>query len=317
LQPKVSVVIPCFNSIQFIDETLNSVVKQTYPNIEIIVIDDGSTDGTLEYLQSIYGDKITVKKNSGKGACVARNFGYKISTGDIIQFLDADDLLSIDKIEKQVAFLVQKPNHISVCSTKHFNESPENGRVTDRDFMFSTNQPAEFLLNLYGAKGAFEMVQTSAWLTPRTRIEKAGLWDESLTKDQDGEFFCRVVMASEGVEYEPNVLNYYRKHPMGSNIANQNQRKHLQSQMDALNSKATVLKPFATTDAYQNAMALQYKFLAINAFPKHKDISEKAINISRSFGGSDYLPVLGGPIIELLKSKLGWKFAKSVHNWMH
>lgn len=313
----VSVIIPLFNSKIHLVQTVQSVLDQTYEDIEIIIIDDHSTDGSFELAKNIKSEKVILHKNSGKGACAARNFGYQLSSGNYIQFLDADDLLSIDKIEKQMVLLKEHPNHIAVCSTQHFSDDPKRGKITDKNFMFSTDKPSKFLLNLYGAKGDFEMVQTSAWLTPRKLIEKAGLWDENLSKDQDGEFFCRVVMASEGVLYEPNVINYYRKHTFGQNIANQRQLIHLQSQLNALNSKAKQLQSEKDSEDYKNAMALQYKFLAINAYPQFKDISEKAMKISNSYGGSDYVPVLGGRIIELLKITLGWKVAKSLGEEVH
>ncbi len=316
-ESKVSIIIPTFNSLKYIHETIESVLKQTYANIEIIIIDDGSTDGSWDYLKSLRIEHLLVVKNEGSGACAARNHGYKLSCGNYIQFLDSDDLLSPDKIEKQVALLDQNLDYIAVCSTKHFYDLPENGKITDTDFMFSTDQPSQFLLNLYGANGRFEMVQTSAWLTPRNVIDKAGIWNASLTKDQDGEFFCRVVMASKGVVYVPNVLNYYRKHVKGSNIANQVQRQQIESQLQAVNLKALVLSPQSDTSAYKSAMALQYKFIAINAYPQFKDISSAAMKISDSLGGSSYLPILGGRLIEFLKFTFGWKLAKSVKIWVN
>lgn len=317
MKSKVSVIIPSFNSRDHIAETLKSVCSQSYSNIEMIVIDDGSTDGSFDYLNNLKIPNLIVKTNRSKGACAARNYGYKLSSGDYIQYLDADDLLSKDKIEKQVLLLKPNPEHIAVCSTKHFYDIPENGTISDEPFMFSTCTPSDFLLNLYGANDAFEMVQTSAWLTPRVLIENAGPWDESLSKDQDGEFFCRVVMGSRGICYEPNVINYYRKHINGTNISGQRQRTHIESQLKALNSKANQLASLSHTEAYQKAMSLQYKFLAINAYPQFKDVSKAAIDISESLGGSDYVPVLGGRLIEFLKVTFGWKLAKFISFWMH
>lgn len=317
MRPKVSVILPCFNSINYIKETLDSVFNQSYSHLEIIVIDDGSTDGSYEYLMGLKNDNLTVKKNPKKGACAARNFGFKLSTGDFIQFLDADDLLSLDKIEKQVLLLQQDSDKIAVCGTKNFFDSPEVGAVIDLDFLYSTNSPAAFLLNLYGAKGILGMIQTNAWLTPRNSILKAGLWNETLLKDQDGEFFCRVVMASSGVLYEPNVINFYRQHIGGKNISSGKQRINVQSQLDALVSKENNLSIVKDTVEFKKAMALQYKFIAIEAWPEFKDISALTLQKSKDYGGSDYVPVLGGEIIELMKSLLGWKAAKSFKNWIH
>ena len=232
--------------------------------------------------------------------------------------MDADDLLSEHKIKKQLDLIKDADNCMAICSTCHFTDLPDNGTVTDRDFLNSTNKPKEFMLKLLGSDGAnFEMVQTSAWLTPRKCIDKAGLWDESLQKDQDGEFFCRVAAHCAGILYEPSVLNYYRKHRGKNNISNKKERAHLESQLRSLESKSVQLKSESHTLAYQNAMALQYKNLAIEAYPEYGDISKKALDRSKDFGASDYLPVLGGRMVELIKLTFGWKAAKQLKKWVN
>lgn len=302
----------------FLTETLVMLKNQSYQNIEVIVIDDGSSDGSLEYLKSLNWQNLIVKPNEGKGACAARNFGIKLAKGDYIQFLDADDLLKENKLELQVEALTNNKDSIAVCSTMHFFDSIDNGKITDEKFLYSTENPKEFLLNLYGADGvSHNMIQTSAWLTPKSLINKVGLWDEQLSKDQDGEYFCRVVARANKVMYTSNTLNYYRKHINGSNIGNQRKRIHLESQLKALHSKAQQFNGLENSKAYKNAMALQYKIIAIEAFPEHKDLSKKALHFCSTFGNSNYLPVLGGKIIEFIKYTLGWRAAKSVSYWVH
>jgi glycosyltransferase involved in cell wall biosynthesis len=311
MKARVSIIIPCYNALPFLKETLSSVFQQTYTNIEVLAIDDGSADGTLDYLKSLKQTNLKVYSNKGKGACAARNYGLKLAQGDFIQFLDADDLLSPAKIEEQVQLLKKNPNRVAVCSTVHFYEEPNQGKIVDQAFMFSTDQPHEFLLKLYGSDGLhYSMVGTNSWLTPKAIIETAGYWNESLSKDQDGEFFCRVLMASGGVVYTPNVLNYYRKHRSGTNIANKKERRHVDSQLAALKSKIKSLKAFEHSEAYKNAFALQYKLLAIDAYPEFREVYRQAWQQSQFFGGSSYLPVLGGRIVELIKTIFGWRFAK-------
>ena len=315
--PKVSIIIPCFNALPFIKTTLDRVLHQSYRNIEIIVVDDGSTDGTLNFLNTLDRSKLIVKSNKGKGACAARNYGLELATGDYIQFLDADDFFSSEKLDEQVKLLEPDKSKISVCNTVHFQNLPENGIITDSEFLYSTDNPTAFLLNLYGAKGEHSMVQTSAWLTPIELINKAGCWDESLHKDQDGEFYCRVVMQSKGIVYAPNSLNYYRKHSGGSNIANQKEKKYIESQLRALNSKKEQLSFASETEEFKNAFALQYKIIAINAYPQFKDIYQQSIETSKALGGSSYSPVLGGKLIEIVKFTFGWKFAKKFRQLLH
>ncbi len=313
----VSIIIPVFNSIAFIEETINSVLKQTHQSIEIIVIDDGSTDGSFEFISNLENEKLTLIKNPKKGACSARNHGLRLAKGEFIQFLDADDILSPNKLELQIAELKNDTKSIAVCSTKHFYDTIDSGVVTDREFLYTTEDTEVFLLNLYGGNGKQNMVQTSAWLTPKYLLDKLEPWDESLSKDQDGEYFCRVVTQANKVVYVPDVYNYYRKHIRGANIANQKQLKHLQSQLKALNSKSKQFRTQKGTELYNNAMALQYKIIAIDAYPESMMVYRAAIEKVNKFGGSTYEPVLGGRIVEVMKSIFGWKAARYFSVFIH
>jgi len=318
MKPLVSIIIPNFNSLKYIEETLNSVFNQTYDHIEIIIVDDGSTDGSFEYISALNNSNVKLFKNPGKGACAARNYGFSLVNGEYIQFLDSDDTLDTDKIKSQIDLLLDFPERVGVCSTKHFYEDKNKVVVTDTPFLFSTNKPQEFLLKLYGADGKHHnMVAQHAWLVPKHIIEKAGLWNENLVKDQDGEFFCRVVMASKGICYSENVFCYYRKNSQNVSISSGKTRSHLISQLRALDSKAKQLRGDGMTVAYKNAMSLQYKLIAINAYPEFKDLSKQALKSSHNYGGSDYVPVLGGRIIETIKRIFGWKIAKKVWHLVH
>ncbi|WP_228850347.1 glycosyltransferase family 2 protein [Aegicerativicinus sediminis] len=316
--PLVSVIIPIFNSKDFILDTLQSVIEQTYTYIEILIIDDGSIDGSLEMVQSIECENIRVFKNKGKGACAARNYGYALSKGDYIQFLDADDILSPDKIQKQVDALNGVIDKLAVCSTIHFRDEIQSGICTDSPYLISTDKPSEFFIRLWGGYDLPpNMVQTSAWLSPRKLIEKYGLWDINLYRDQDGEFFARLGLNSNGIVFVPGIKNYYRKHIDGHNIASGRQKKHLESNLDATFKKEGYLFARDNTRPAIKAMAIQYKNVAIEAWPRFKGVSNKALKESSRLGGSKYLPILGGKVIETIKNFLGWKIAKSVSYYGH
>ncbi|HEY0656892.1 MAG TPA: glycosyltransferase family A protein, partial [Pyrinomonadaceae bacterium] len=99
--PKVSVIIPNYNYAKYIAETIDSVLAQTYPNLEVIVVDDGSKDDSLKILRS-YGDKITVIEQKNQGVARARNIGTAYSNGEYIAFLDADDVWLPEKLARQM-----------------------------------------------------------------------------------------------------------------------------------------------------------------------------------------------------------------------
>ncbi|HCA58980.1 MAG TPA: hypothetical protein DEP46_13490, partial [Blastocatellia bacterium] len=101
MKPLVSAIIPNYNYARYVGEAVESALGQTYPNIEVIVVDDGSTDNSLEVLEQ-YRDRIKIIAQKNSGVCVARNRGVAESEGEYIAFLDADDVWLPEKIEKQV-----------------------------------------------------------------------------------------------------------------------------------------------------------------------------------------------------------------------
>src|ERR1039458_6206765 len=102
MMPFVSILIPAFNSQEWIEDTLRSAIAQTWPNKEIIVVDDGSTDRTLAIARQFESESVRVFTHKNQGAAAARNKAFSISRGDYIQWLDADDLLAPDKIARQM-----------------------------------------------------------------------------------------------------------------------------------------------------------------------------------------------------------------------
>lgn len=105
----VSIVIPAYNSAHFIRETLDACLAQTYPDTEIIVIDDGSTDDTVSIVQS-YGEKVRLIQQSNSGPAIARNTGIESAEGDYIQFCDSDDILYPTKIQRSMDLLLKHPD---------------------------------------------------------------------------------------------------------------------------------------------------------------------------------------------------------------
>ncbi|MDD4153813.1 MAG: glycosyltransferase family 2 protein [Bacilli bacterium] len=121
---KVSVVIPMHNSEKFIERTIFSALKQTYQNLEIIVIDDNSSDGCVEMVKKIADDRIFVYENkTNKGSAYCRNYGIEKATGTYIAFLDSDDVWLVDKIEKQVLFM--ETRNIDFSFTQYYDYGDE------------------------------------------------------------------------------------------------------------------------------------------------------------------------------------------------
>ncbi len=311
-KPLVSVIIPAFNAEKYIAETVKSVLSQTYPNIEVLIIDDGSTDNTFEVAQLYRAKNIKVFSQVNKGASAARNNGLKSAGGKYIQFLDADDFLSEDKIELQVELLEQYEGWIAVCNTVHFfdGEVPLSQPIKANPFLFSTDDPIEFLINLYGGNGKAGMIQPNAWLSPRPVIDKAGYWNEHISLDDDGEFFFRVLLASNGVAYCEKGVNYYRKFRKSNNLSSS---KSFDSRMGAFQAaciKCDALLTKTMDPRARKAMTYNFMEMAVVNYPMHREITRQALNKIKELGGTHYEPVVGGRLLEVVKRVFGWKAAR-------
>ena len=109
---------------QYIGETLKSVLRQTWPEIEVIVVDDGSQDGSIAEIEKFRGAGVTLLRQANSGAGAARNRALRTSNGDFVQFLDADDLIEVDKIERQMRRLVEFPRCVASAEWSRFYGSP-------------------------------------------------------------------------------------------------------------------------------------------------------------------------------------------------
>ena len=310
----VSIIIPCYNAERYISETLESALNQTWPHIEIVAVNDGSTDNTLQILQNYKQDNIIITNQSHKGASAARNHGLSLATGKYIQFLDADDLLSPHKIEKQVKILTQNPNKVAVCPTIHFFSKEEmnfKGNFDD-NFLYNTDSPTDFLINLYGGNGKGGMITVHAWLTPINLIKEAGPWNEALSLDDDGEFFCRVVLKSAGIRFTSDVYSYYRKYINGTNLSAQKNFTAFSSTYESFKSKLGHLLKATQESKAKKALARLFMELAVASYPQYISISEKALKQVKLLGGSDYVPVMGSRFLESIKNVFGWKVARYI-----
>jgi len=209
LRPLVSILIPAYNAERWLADTLRSAVAQTWDRKEIIVVDDGSTDHTLSVARSFASDLVGVFAHAHRGAAATRNTAYAKSRGDYIQWLDADDLLDSDKIALQIEAVGDSPNPKTLLSAEwgKFLHRPSRARFIPTGLWCDLSR-AEWLtrkmeLNAY--------MQTATWLVSRELTEEAGPWDTRLLGDDDGEYFCRVLMGSDGVRFVPGSRIYYRK----------------------------------------------------------------------------------------------------------
>lgn len=307
----VSILIPCYNAKQWIAETINSALAQTWQNKEIIVVDDGSTDDSLAIAQQFESPIVKVISQDNRGAGATRNRALKESQGDFIQYLDADDLLSPNKIESQIKILLNNLEKVAVCQTIHFFDGEDYKRKSTVDdlYLYNTDDPIEFLVRLYGGYGEGGMIQPNAYISPRSVIERAGIWEEFYSPDDDGEYFCRVVLASSGIRFSNQGINYYRKHINGNNLSKRNSRLALEGILRSLDLKAKYLLQKTNSERAKFALAKMYMCHGVNCYPSYKDLSLEAIQKAKLLGLHN-INYVGGRRGHFLSSLIGWKGAR-------
>jgi glycosyltransferase involved in cell wall biosynthesis len=320
--PLVSILIPAYNAAPWLDATIQSALAQTWSKIEVIVVDDGSKDESASVARRHESARVKVIESENQGSSAARNLALSAAQGAFIQYLDADDLLSADKVESQMQLVPSAPESALItCPIVYFDDgtAPESGR-RDPNLPYASDcdSPVEFLLRLFGERGRGGMIQTSQWLTPRPVADKAGPWDEGVSVDNDGEYFARIVLASSGVRYCARGCVFYRKHPGDSSLsaAWSNSEAKVRSGIKAVDVKAARLLGLTARERVSNALAKSYLDWAWMAYPKFPEASNDALAKARALAGADVVPVLSAKG-RTLQRLVGWKRARQLQSWWH
>jgi glycosyltransferase involved in cell wall biosynthesis len=213
----VSVIIPCHNGEPYLPECLGSLVGQKYRPIEVIIVDDGSTDATWQIIsefQRAKADGIVVKclRQSKQGAQRARNQACLMAGGEYFQFLDSDDVLCGGKLIAHVLAFKDNSQVDVVYGDGRFLINSREGSDPLKGRVISIGPSADMVESLL--KG--DWLPTFAYLSRRAVVQACGPWDENLPVLQDFEYFLR--MARKGCEfyYTPGMTGYYRKHSFAS-----------------------------------------------------------------------------------------------------
>lgn len=306
--PKVSVVISAYNAETYIAATLNSVLQQTWPNLEVIVVNDGSTDITFELCQTFKDERLKVISQENKGQDAALNNGYRHSTGDYIKFMDSDDLLNPVMVELQMATLDGAREHIAYGEwARFYNDEPDRADFTYLDY-WKDMLPLDFLT----ARPEGVMLQCGIMLIPRNIVEKAGLWDERLILFNDTEFFTRILLNSKGVKFSEGARLYYRS-AQPSSISAGRSRKYYESTFLATNLMADHLLAVEDSGRIRNLITNTYLSQYYTMYPHFPDLAaahEKQIALN----GPGSLRPDGGRIFKLLTIIVGWKMARRIQS---
>jgi glycosyltransferase involved in cell wall biosynthesis len=307
-QPLVSILIPAYNAEEWIAESLGSVLAQTWENKEIIVVDDGSKDRTVEVARQFENQGVRVIRQENKGAAAARNTAFSLSKGDYIQWLDADDLLAPDKISKQMELVRQGVGKRTALSGAYgiFMFRTHGTQFIPTELWCNRMSPAEWLVrkmsqNLY--------MQTATWLISRELTEAAGPWDTRLLGDDDGEYFCRVLMASDEVLFVPDARVFYRCFGYNT-LSYLGDTRKIEAHWLSMKLHIAYLRRLEQSKRV-NAACVQYLHnWLLSFYPEHTEIVNEAQQMATEMGGELGVPSLSWKY-RWIKQLFGWRTAKT------
>lgn len=279
--PKVSILIPFYNAQGVIGKTIESALNQTWPDTEVVLVDDGATDDSYKIASSYTSEKIRIFRQENKGACAARNYAFSQSTGDYIQYLDADDMLEADKIEKQLKALWKDPTKGAIASGKwagYYGENDIRSRALKiyRDY----ERPVDMLADMWCLD---EMMSPGVWLVPRSVIQKAGLWNESLHVNQDGEFFCRVLLNCKKIIFA-DCITYYRKGNQSSVSNSRFKPEKVKSLLDSFLLYEEHVEAFKNEECIRRGLADNYYYFIYTYYHLFPDLIKVAMDRVSALG---------------------------------
>ena len=311
MKPLVSILIPAYNAEETIAYTIQSAVTQTWRHKEIIVVDDGSRDRTAEIARRFASKGVTVVSTENQGLCGAVNHALRLSRGDYIQELDADDLLAPDKIERQLATQRKGESRRILLSSPwaRFYYRTRHARFVCNSLCQDLS-PMEWLLRKMGEN---LHMQNATWLVSRELVEAAGPWDTRLHYDQDGEYFCRVLLASEGTRFVPGTGIFYRA--SGSNsisyIGNSDKKK--ESLLLSMKLHIQYLRSLEESERVHKACLTYLQNQCIDFYPERPDILAELQSMATQLQGRLEVPHLRWKY-SWMKPMFGWKAAKWAQN---
>lgn len=200
----VSVIIPVYNRESTIKRAIDSVLNQTYRNIELIVVDDGSTDSTMNILRQVEGEKIIIIGQDHKGANAARNLGIENAKGEYIAFQDSDDEWMPEKLEKQIAYMIANEHEACYCA---FYMCGKDGHNIIPSNYLDKERLEKGLANVLKDGN---VVSTQTLVINQNIVAEIGMFDEDMPRLQDYEYVLRIIRKKQiGYVDEPLVRVHY------------------------------------------------------------------------------------------------------------
>lgn len=303
--PKVSVLIPCFNAGKVVGETLESVFNQTWPNVEVVVVNDGSGDDSGAVIRSFARPNLTLLDQPNRGQTAALNAALSAATGDFIQYLDADDLIDPDKIALQVGRLVESPSCVASSEWGRFYRAAMETRFAP-EVVWRDMDPLDWIAS--SRSDGLGMLFPALWLIPSGIARGVGPWMEDLTLNNDAEYFTRVLLASRRVLFCEGARCRYRSGDPSS-LSGRRSHAALVSQFKVLDLCTGYVLARENSERMRQGFALSWQHFAHTAYPYDAGLAERAIRRAGDLHAVTIRPD-GGRAFKAAMRLLGWRAAR-------
>jgi glycosyltransferase involved in cell wall biosynthesis len=284
---------------------LDSVFAQSWPDLEVIVVDDGSADASAQVIESFTRDNLVLIRQANHGQTAALNAGLSRASGDFVQYLDADDLIDRDKIEIQLTRLLDSPGCVASSSWGRFYGTPENTRFETEEVSRDLGPLDWLAMSRIEGLG---MMFPALWLIPMAIVRAAGPWREDLTLNNDAEYFTRIVLGAERVLFCSAARCRYRS-GLGGSLSGQKSSHHWMSQLTVLDLCEGYVRAREDSERVRRGFSLSWQYLAHLAYPYDAAIAEKALARARALHPAE-IPPDGGPAFKVLSRLIGWRAAR-------
>lgn len=303
----VSVIIPCYNAARYLGYTIESVLAQTHGAIELILVNDGSTDDTQKIIQQYRDNRIRYFYQSNKGQSAASNKGLSEARGAYIKFLDADDLINPEHIAQQLKVLEGNEEAVACCAWGRFYNNDISTVQFKDDYNWQDMAPIEWLKA--ALRHRYDMMPAWLWLIPRNLFEKAGGWDERLSLNNDFEFSVRLLLHASRVKFASGAQLYYRSGVKNSLSSLRSAAAYESAYLSAQLGCAYLLAA-ENSAAMRVLCANKYLFWIYLLYPSYPALVKQMEAEVRVLGGGDRK--IGGlsKLMHFLQATIGWKGAK-------
>jgi glycosyltransferase involved in cell wall biosynthesis len=303
--PLVSVLIPCYNAAKYIGQTLESVFRQTWQNIEVVIVNDGSTDNSADIIRSFCRPNLTLLEQTNRGQTAALNACLALASGDLVQYLDADDLIGPDKIALQVARLLNSPQSVATAEWGRFYETPSETRFTPES-TWTDLDPVDWLVLSRG--DGLGMMFPALWLIPMPLVRGIGPWCEDLSLNNDAEYFTRILLAADRVLFCAGAHCYYRSGLAGS-LSGRKSPASWTSQLRVLELCESYVRAREDSERVRRGFALSWQHFAHASYPYDRRTAKYALERARALHDVAIRPD-GGPTFHVISRLLGWRLAR-------